>query len=129
MTVLVGFLPTAEGEAAFRAGLEEATRRGESLTLVNSPRSGAPVTASRADEDALHRLVASAEESGVELAVRQDPHDDDLAGTVLAIADEVDASVIVIGLRHRSVVGKLLMGSSAQRLLLDSTRPVLAVKP
>ena len=48
MTVLVGFLPTAEGEAAFRAGLEEATRRGESLTLVNSPRSGAPVTASKA---------------------------------------------------------------------------------
>ncbi|WP_229051561.1 universal stress protein [Aeromicrobium sp. Leaf350] len=129
MTVLVGFLPTAEGEAAFRAGIDEAKRRGESLTLVNSPRAGAPVTTSQADEASLAALVAAASEAGVELVVRQDPHEDDLAGTVLAIADEVDASVIVIGLRHRSVVGKLLMGSSAQRLLLDSTRPVLAVKP
>ena len=129
MTVLVGFLPTAEGEAAFRAGLDEAKRRGESLTLVNSPRSGAPVTPSKADEDALAELVAAAAAADIELVVRQDAHDDDLAGTLLEIADEVDASVIVIGLRHRSVVGKLLMGSSAQRLLLDSTRPVLAVKP
>ncbi|GAA1725323.1 universal stress protein [Aeromicrobium alkaliterrae] len=129
MTVLVGYLPNAEGEAAFRAGLEEAARRSTSLTVVNSPRSGAPVTSSQADEAALAALVASAAEAGVELAVRQDHHEDDLAATILAIADEVDAAVIVIGLRHRSVVGKLLMGSAAQRILLDSERPVLAVKP
>jgi nucleotide-binding universal stress UspA family protein len=37
--------------------------------------------------------------------------------------------VIVIGLRKRSAVGKLLMGSSALRILLDADCPVLAVKP
>jgi len=37
--------------------------------------------------------------------------------------------VIVIGLRKRSAVGKLLMDSSALRILLDADRPVLAVKP
>jgi nucleotide-binding universal stress UspA family protein len=36
--------------------------------------------------------------------------------------------VLVIGIRHRSAVGKLLMGSAAQRILLDVDCPVLAVK-
>ncbi|SOD98198.1 universal stress protein [Blastococcus haudaquaticus] len=53
----------------------------------------------------------------------------DAADEVLRVAQEVSASVIVIGLRKRSPVGKLLMGSSAQRILLDADRPVLAVKP
>jgi nucleotide-binding universal stress UspA family protein len=45
------------------------------------------------------------------------------------VAGTVDASVIVLGLRRRSPVGKLLMGSTEQRILLDADRPVLAVKP
>lgn len=129
MTVLVGYLPTAEGHAALRAGLEEATRRAEPLVVLNSPRSGAPVSSSQADESALGEVEAAGREAAVEVTVRQDPHTDHLADTVLAVAEEIDASVIVIGLRHRSPVGKLLMGSAAQRLLLDSARPVLSVKP
>ena len=43
-------------------------------------------------------------------------------------ADTADAEFIVIGLRRRSPVGKLLLGSNAQRVLLDASCPVLAVK-
>lgn len=128
MTVVVAYLPTAQGEAAFEAGLAEAGRRGEALVVVNSPRTGAPITSTLADEDTVARLRARAESQGLTVEVRQEGHADDLVERLLEITDEVDASVLVIGLRHRTAVGKLLMGSNAQRILLQSARPVLAVK-
>jgi nucleotide-binding universal stress UspA family protein len=129
MTVLVGFLPTAEGDAAFDAGLAEAQRRGERLLVLNSPRGGAPVSADAAGAERVAQLTRRAQDAGVDVEVRQDAHHGDLSDEVVRVAEQVDASVIVIGLRRRSPVGKLLMGSTAQRILLDADRPVLAVKP
>jgi nucleotide-binding universal stress UspA family protein len=129
MTVLVGYVPTPEGEAAFATALEEAGRRAERLVVLNSPRSGAPVSSDVASAEAVRQMTERASTGGVELEVRQAAHSGEVADEVLRVAQETDASVIVIGLRKRSPVGKLLMGSSAQRILLDADRPVLAVKP
>ena len=129
MTVLVAFLPTPEGEAAFAAGLTEASRRGEDVLLLNSPRGGAPVSADVAPPEVVASLSARAEAAGVRLETHQEPHSGELADEVVRVAGTVDASVIVIGLRRRSPVGKLLMGSTEQRILLDADRPVLSVKP
>ncbi len=129
MTVLVAFAPTPEGEAAFTAGLAEAGRRGEGVLLLNTPRGGAPVSTDLAPPDLLDGLATRAADAGVVLEVSQEAHDGDLADEVLRVADAVDASVVVIGLRRRSAVGKLLLGSTEQRILLSADRPVLAVKP
>jgi nucleotide-binding universal stress UspA family protein len=128
MTVLVGYVPTPEGEAAFTAALEEARRRSEPLLLLNSPRGGAAVSTELAADDVVEGLAERARAGGIALEVRQSQHSGEIADEVLRVARETDASVIVIGLRKRSPVGKLLMGSSAQRILLDADRPVLAVK-
>lgn len=128
MTVLACYLPTPEGEAAFHAGLAEAARRGEPLVVLNSPRAGAPMTSTLADDATLEGLRAEGTQAGVEVELRTDAHRDDLVQVVLTLADELDASVLVLGLRRRSPVGKLLMGSTAQRLLIQSERPVLTVK-
>lgn len=129
MTVLVAYVPTPEGDAAYAAALVEAQRRAEPLLLLNSPRGGAPVSADVAPESAVQDMTARAQASEVQLDVRQAPHAGELADEVLRVAKEADASVIVIGLRKRSSVGKFLMGSNAQRILLDADRPVLAVEP
>ena len=47
---------------------------------------------------------------------------------LIRAAQETDAELIVVGLRHRTAVGKLLLGSYAQRVLLEADCPVLAVK-
>ena len=129
MTVLVAYVPTPEGDAAFAAAVEEAGRRDTRLVLLNTPREGAPVSTAVAGEDAVRDLVARASAAGIEVEVRQEAHAGDVADEVVRTAGAVDAEVIVIGMRKRSPVGKLLMGSTAQRILLDADRPVLAVKP
>ncbi|MFG2053143.1 universal stress protein [Micromonospora sp. NPDC048930] len=89
----------------------------------------AGLEATTAGEAAVQTLVQRATAAGVEIEIRQDAHTGDVAEEVVRVADQVDASVIVIGLRRRSPVGKLFLGSAAQRILLDADRPVLAVKP
>jgi nucleotide-binding universal stress UspA family protein len=48
---------------------------------------------------------------------------------LLSAMDRHDAELLVIGIRHRNPVGKLLLGSVSQQLLLECEKPVLAVKP
>lgn len=53
---------------------------------------------------------------------------EDVAETVLGLARDAGARLLVIGARRRSPIGKLLLGSVAQRLILDAEMPVLVVK-
>jgi nucleotide-binding universal stress UspA family protein len=128
MTVLVGYVPTPLGEATLRAGVEEARRRAEPLVVVNMSRDDVLVDAHRAASGDLARVERDVTELGVEVEVVRIEQGSDPADAIVAAADERGASVIVIGLRHRTPVGKLIMGSAAQRILIDATCPVLAVK-
>jgi nucleotide-binding universal stress UspA family protein len=129
MTVLVGYVPNQFGEAALTAGVAESRRRQEPLLVVNMSRDDVLADAHRAAEEQLDRVRRDLDELGLTAEVRRIEEGNDSAAVLLEVAAEVDASVIVIGLRHRSPVGKLLLGSNAQRILLDASCPVLAVKP
>lgn len=128
MTVLVGYLPNPLGEATLRAGVEEARRRAEPLVVLNMARDDVLVDARRAGADDLERVGRDLAELGVEATVVQVEEGNDPAVTIVREADERAVSVVVIGLRHRTPVGKLIMGSAAQRILLEARCPVLAVK-
>jgi len=51
-----------------------------------------------------------------------------LAEEILRVAEEVSADMIVIGLRRRSLVGKLFLGSTSQQIIIDADCPVVTVK-
>ncbi len=126
MTVVVGYIPNEYGEAALEAALTEARRRDLKIVVVNTSKGDAFVDTKFASQDRLEELEGRF--GDVEHEVRQTVGLD-VAEELLKIADEVGAQLLVIGMRHRTPVGKLLMGSVAQRILLDSKVPVLAVKP
>lgn len=129
-TIVVGYVPSPEGEAALDRAVDEAGLRGSSLLVVNSQRGGRTadyeeMALTNEQVQVIHdRLHAAGIEHDVRGLIRgNDPADD-----LVAIAEEASAEMIVIGLRKRTPVGKLIMGSNAQRILLDATCPVLAVK-
>ncbi|NJC20997.1 nucleotide-binding universal stress UspA family protein [Arthrobacter pigmenti] len=129
MSIMVGYVPTPVGEAAVTSAISEAKLRDEELLIVNSVREGSRVDKSVASEEDLARLRASADDAGITARILRPSYRDDLADEILELAVEHDVSLIVIGLRQRTQVGKFIMGSHAQRILLQADRPVLAVKP
>ncbi|MFF8938428.1 universal stress protein [Streptomyces paradoxus] len=128
MTILVGYVPSPEGEAALRAAIDEARRREEKLLVVNTTRGDAYVDTRFAHEPDLSHVREELSALGVDFDIRQVLGARDAAEEIIDLAERTDASLVVIGLRRRSAVGKLIMGSAAQQILLGVGCPVLAVK-
>lgn len=128
-TVVLGYVAKPEGEAALAASISEARLRGADLVVVSSHRAhhGDPAAGDRIRSE-LDEVRARVEEAGVAVDVRHPETGLEAAEDLLHIAEEVSADLVVIGLRRRTPVGKLILGSNAQRILLDAHCPVLAVK-
>ncbi len=128
-TIVVGWTPNIFGRAALTAAAEQARLRSGGRLLV--------VNATRGDSYVDERYATGSELEGLhqelrELDVPADVHQamgSDVGDLLIEAAEQADAAMIVLGIRHRTPVGKLLMGSVAQRVLLGARCPVLAVKP
>lgn len=128
MTVLVAYVPRPEGQAALDKGIEIATKDNEQLVVINAGpggRSEDPNVVSGYEvervEERLGKLPIKAE---LKVFVRGNSAIEEIEELVQTL----QVSVLVIGLRKRNPVGKLLLGSMAQEILLNVPCPVLAVK-
>jgi nucleotide-binding universal stress UspA family protein len=130
VAIVVGYVPTKEGRAALRRAADESLLRKARLIVINSQRGGRDFDADEASRfDAeLKQVQSELDDEGIEHEVRQLVRGNEPAEDLIAVAQEENAEFIVIGLRRRSPVGKLILGSNAQRILLDAPCPVLAVK-
>ena len=127
MKILVGYTPTAEGVAALDFATDHAKLTGATLTVLNTGKNGDysdPLYASARDIDAVEAGLTKA---GIAFEVRRPNDGLSATDSLLGVAEEIGADLLVIGLRKRSAVGKLITGSTAQAVLLGSDVPVVAV--
>ena len=128
MTILVAYVPRPEGQAALDKGIEIAKRRKERLVVVNTSPGGKQEDPSMADVQDVERIEALLAGCGLEAEFKQFVRGKSVIEEVDALVDSLKVSVLVIGLRKRTAVGKLILGSVAQEILLSVSCPVLAVK-
>ena len=128
MTIVVGYTPTPVGRAALVAAAEVAGERKQPLVVVNSSRGDALVDPGFAQPADLDWVETTLEEAGVTFSIRQFVRGREASEEVLDALEETGATLCVIGIRRRTAVGKMLLGSDAHRILMDAPCPVLAVK-
>lgn len=128
MTIVVGYTPAPPGRAALVAAVAQAGKESKPLLVLNSGRGESlddPTYAQPAD---LEWARATAEEAGVEVTIRQEMRGREAADELLDVLEEVGASLCVIGIRKRTAVGKMLLGSNANQILMNAPCPVLTVR-
>ena len=128
MTIVVGYIPTPEGLTAVEYATRAASEKHTRLVIVNSGVRGNDTDPSFASAEELDALSERLTGMGVEHEVRQPLLAESPADEILNAAAELDTEMIVIGLRRRSLVGKLFLGSTSQQIIIDAECPVVSVK-
>ena len=127
-TVVTGFVDSPEGHKALDLAVEEARKRDTMLVVVHSMRGGTDTPEdeiSRYDL-ALKRVEARLESEGIAYDIVRYVRGQSPASDIVAAAEESNAELIVIGYRKRTAVGKALLGSQAQEIMMSASCPVLA---
>lgn len=130
MRIVAGFLRSPEGRAALDRAIAETRLRDGELSVVHSMRGGErdeqeQVLTYRAE---FEQLEARLDREGIRYHLVEYARGNSPAGDLLQAAADEDADLLVIGIRRRSPVGKLVLGSNAQEILLRADCDVLAVK-
>lgn len=132
MIVAVALSPTPAGRAALDLALRESALREAELVVINIVDTAEHAEDAAARERVSADLTERAERvegaKGVTTRIVTEATRGDIADAILGLATAEQADLLVIGSRRRSPVGKLIMGSTVQRVLLDAPMPVLVTK-
>lgn len=131
MRIVVGYLQSPEGQAALEHGIAEARLRGGELLVVHSLRGSGREDGEEmlAYREELEQVGERLRGEGLSVEIRELERGRPAGDDLVELARDEGADLIVIGIRRRSPVGKLVLGSNAQDVLLGADCPVLAVKP
>jgi nucleotide-binding universal stress UspA family protein len=122
MRICAGYVAEPSGRAAIQRAVAECQLHDSTLVIVTTEEHGNDP--GFAEERAAARQQLGEDRVSVALV-----DTDAVASTLIDLSYEDDVDQVVVGLRRRSPVGKMLLGSIAQQVLLDAHGPVTAVKP
>jgi nucleotide-binding universal stress UspA family protein len=128
MNIVVGYIPTPEGLAAVEYATVTAEREQAKVYVVNAGVRGNDTDPSFAAAEDLDAIAARLAGRGIDVEIRQPAQAELPAEVILETAEQVGADMIVIGLRRRSLVGKLFLGSTSQHVIIEADCPVVSVK-
>ncbi len=132
MTILAAIDDTMASAPIIETAEELATGLEQELLLLHVMPEENDETETR---DALEEVVATVTTAVQDPTIRivpetgkRDVPSGRIAASIMAVADEVDPEYLVIGSRKRTPVGKVLLGSVSQPVLLETDRPVVTVR-
>lgn len=135
MSIAVAASDTPLGRLALEHAVDAAQTYGTTLVLVAglpSPRSSDDALALNEEHDRrrdwLQSLATQVRGRGIEVEAHLPATPTDISDAVLEVLERPEVEMLVLGIPRRSRVGKALIGSDAQEILLRSPVPVLGVK-
>lgn len=128
-TVAVLHAASVEGEAALAAAVEEARHRSLTLTVVATSSGSSDDRVTDVEEEVLAGRLKEALPADLDWRLDLVSPGADPAGSLIEHLETLAPRLVVVGSRQRSSLGKMLLGRSVQRLLLEVTAQILVVKP
>ena len=130
MKILAGIDGSNTSKAALQMAIKSANAFNADLMAVTSMTTG-PVDKSdeiRSAEKELEEAKSQALEAGVSCSTHLLIRGKTVGEDIVEFAEANNIDLIVVGVKRRSRVGKILMGSNAQYVIIKAGCPVLTVK-
>ena len=126
--IVAGFVDSPEGYHALDLAIDEAKKRDAKLIVVHSMKGGTDTPTEQIAQYnlALKKVEDKLDGESISSEIVQYVRNQTPAEDIIAAAEEYDAELIVIGYRKRTSVGKALLGSQAQEIMMGANCPVLA---
>jgi nucleotide-binding universal stress UspA family protein len=128
MKILVGYDGSLSSKEALKLAIKHAQAFGAAVEVVTSMAKGTEVEDEQKALQGLEWANSAVVEKGIacntHLLIRGMSPGEDL----IEFATENKIDEIIVGVKKRSKVGKLLLGSAAQYVILEANCPVISVK-
>lgn len=123
-SIVLGYRDGAS-ERVLAETIHEATARGAAVRVVMFSADD-PTSPNYSEFSGVKQVARQLIDANLEFEIFRPS--EDVGEQVLEVAEKVNAELIVLSIRKRSPMLKMILGSSAQRILLGATCPVLSIK-